>query len=324
MLNIAIIGVGGLGMRYVQSLAKFKYEAKIQIVDVSPQALERTEELFYSSNPFEHLRLESINEIGGLEEELDIVAIATGSKPRRELAEELLRTKHVKYLILEKFLFPQMDDYAAMERIIKEHGCKVWVNCARRIFDFYIQLKEEFRGKEITFALRGGAWGIGCNAIHFLDLISFMTDDMGNIHINTGKLDQEIIASKRNGYIEFTGTITGSMSGCGCFSFTSDKAGDAPIIYSIISEDKVCIVNELGGKAVFFDAAKNWDSREWSFSVGMQSEFTAPLFEEIIETGECMLPDYHTSMKIHMPFLEELLKFMNDRNGTSEKLCPIT
>lgn len=324
MLHIAIIGVGGLGMRYVQSLARFRYEAKIQMVDISREALEKAEALFYSAGSGNHLVLESMESLDGLERCLDIAAIVTGSGPRRRLLEELLETKQVKNLLLEKVLFPQMDDYVAAERMIKDHGCKAWVNCGRRLFDFYNQLKAEFEGERITFLLRGGAWGIGCNGIHFLDLISFITGDMGGIRIYTEKLDDEIIESRRAGYIEFTGTLTGSMEGCDNFSITSDKAGDAPIIYTIASEKKLCMVNELAGRAAFLDAEGNWNSREILFSTRMQSEFTAPLFEEIIETGGCMLPDYQTSMRIHMPLLKELLNFMNLKNGTEEKICPIT
>ena len=324
MLHIAIIGVGGLGMRYVQSLARFKYEAKIQIVDISDQALEKTKELFYSMRPETHLILESFHTIEGLEEQLDIAAIATGSMPRRKLTESLLDTKHVKYLILEKVLFPQIEDYTVIKQKIEEHGCKAWVNCGRREQDFFSQLKEEFGGERIDFSLTGNAWGLGCNTVHFLDLISYITGDTEKICMNTEQLDSEMIKSKRPGYIEFTGTLTGSMGKCCRFSITSNKGENVPIIYVISSRNKLCIVKEFDKKAVYFESETNWESREVSFPTKLQSEVTAQLFEKIIETGNCRLPDYETSMKIHVPFLQELLKFMSRQNGKNTDICPIT
>lgn len=324
MLHIAIIGVGGLGMRYVQSLAHFRYEAKIQIVDISDQALEKTKELFYSMKPEKHLILESFHTLEGLEEHLDIVAVATGSKPRRKLTENLLDTKHVKYLILEKVLFPQVEDYMVINRKIEEHGCKVWVNCGRREQEFFKQLKEEFAGEPFEFSLTGGAWGLGCNTVHFLDLISFITGDTEKICIYSKELDREIIQSKRSGYIEFTGTLTGNMGKCRSFSITSDRGADAPIIYVISSKNRLCIVKEFDKKAVYFESKNHWEGKEVSLQMKLQSEITAPLFEKIVETGSCNLSDYETAMKIHVPFLQELLKFMNRHNETDTDMCPIT
>ena len=55
-----------------------------------------------------------------------------------------------------------------------------------------------------------------------------------------------------------------------------------------------------------------------------QSQVTQNLVKEIIETGECELPTYEISAKLHRPMLEGFLQHLNSFSKESVEECPIT
>lgn len=54
----------------------------------------------------------------------------------------------------------------------------------------------------------GGDWGLGCNAIHFLDLLTFFTRKV-DFELDISHLDSEIRVSKKERFVEFTGFLLG-------------------------------------------------------------------------------------------------------------------
>lgn len=324
MYKFAIVGCGVLGMRYIQSLAQLNIEATIYAVDVSKEALEKSRDLFEGNNPSEQVKLCLCNKIDEIADEIDIAAIVTTSGARRALVEELLGSKQVKYLILEKVLFPCLEDYEAVEKLLREKQVKTWVNCGRRTIPFFSWLKEEFQDQKVRFELTGGAWGIGCNSIHYIDLINFITGNEEGLVLYTEKLDNDITESKRGGYIEFTGTLEGATDACDFFSLHSEAGETEPEIYTISSKEKMCIVNEGGGVAYMLRKKEQWAMETITLKAYYQSTMTSGLFEEIVKTGNCMLPNYATAQKEHVPFITSLLSFMNKDREEKMTRCPIT
>ena len=49
-------------------------------------------------------------------------------------------------------------------------------------------------------------WGLGCNTIHFLDLFGFFLKT-NKIKVSHSNLDNKIYKSKREGYLEFKGSL---------------------------------------------------------------------------------------------------------------------
>lgn len=324
MYKFAIIGCGSLGARYIQSLATYREEAIVYAVDILDESLNKAKELFKSNKSSGKVELKLCHDIEELENNLDIVAIATTSAPRRNIIEKLLNSKNVKYLILEKVLFPYLEDYEEVYILLKQKAVKTWINCNRRIIPFFSQLKKEFENQNIRFELTGGSWGLGCNSIHYLDLINFITGSTDGISISTEKLDSEIIDSKRSGYIEFTGTLEGKTNRCEFFYLHSEAGEVSPILYSISSDNKVCIVNESGGIAYLFKRETGWTLETIPLKAYYQSTITSILFEEIMKKGSCTLPDYEIAKAEHIPFIKALLEFMNKDGVEETKRCLIT
>lgn len=325
MYHIAIIGVGGLGSRHLQSLASLKEPAEIQAVDISEESISVARERFESMRPGAHLSLSFCRTVADLNHQLDVVIVATNSMPRRSIVEELLAAKSVRMMILEKVLFPKLEDYSAIDELLRKSGCQTWVNHPRRLLPFYQRLREIFaEEKNIHVDIYGGNWGLACNSMHFLDLIGHIAGD-GTAPVIYGKgLDQEILPSKRKGYIEFTGTLTGDMGRCQMFSITSAAGEMTPVRMAILGEQVECVIHEERNKAFILRQKDNWNVEACSIDGKLQSESTGPLVETLLRTGICDLPDYQTAMREHIPFIRALLEILSQRKGEEVIVCPVT
>ena len=179
VVSVAIIGGGGnLGSRHLQALALTQIPLTVEVVDVSDKFLDVAKER-WNQMPQNSL-VQSINfykNIEDLKSDLDVVIVATSSLPRRSIVEKLLETKNVKYLVLEKVLFPKLSDYDAVQRLLAEKNVKTFVNCGRRNTFFYKQMRELFKSeKHVSMHASAVDLGLGCNTIHFLDTYCFISD----------------------------------------------------------------------------------------------------------------------------------------------------
>ena len=171
MKKIAIIGAGQLGSRHLQGIAQSKINIDIEVVEPFEQSRIMAKDRYYEIENRKNINnihfYESIKE---LSTNLDIVIVATGANVRSKIVIELLKLKQVKYLILEKVLFQTIEEYFIVEKILKETNTLCWVNHTRRMFPFYTKLKQLFKNSEqISYNYQGGDWGVGCNALHFID-----------------------------------------------------------------------------------------------------------------------------------------------------------
>lgn len=326
MRQIAIVGAGNLGGRHLQALAMLKEPANIYIVDVSEDSLSRAVKWFNEKKPESFLSLKALTNIGDLPNEIDLLINATSANVRAWLTARLLKEKEIKYMILEKVLFQREADYDSIGELIAKSNCKTWVNCPRRTVSFYQTLSEIVRGQtEIEFCMSGVNWGLGCNTVHFLDLLAFLTGDTSFV-LSSKKLDAEIEESKRKGFKEFTGTLTGHCASCAYISLTSKKEGQEPPLITLRNPNFACLIKESEQKAYLMRSDNKWVIEEYSLNGKYQSDLTNLIAENIFENGECELTPYNESVEIHLPFIRVMLDFINNNKKVEERtdICPIT
>lgn len=316
MYNIAVIGVGALGKRHLQSIMNSKYDMKIYCIDPYEHAMDGfldenqsvNKEVFFSTN------------IDIVPREIDFALFSMSSNGRREMFEQLIERATVKYVVFEKVLFQKVEDYYAVEKELKENGIKAWVNCGRRVQDLWMGLKKEMDKVEtFEYHIAGGRWGMACNTVHILDAIAYLAgcDDMILLDLN---LKNEIIESKRKGYKEFFGTIDGRCGKCNNFSISCYDT-DLPSVIDIITPDCRYRINEAKGECS--KTSIDGSVIETNFKVKLQSQLTETYIESLFKTGTLALASFEESMKIHLSLIEPLTDFFV-RNGMEERLCPIT
>jgi hypothetical protein len=299
MLQIALIGAGQLGSRHLQGLALLDRPARVTVVDPTDTSLATARERFAQ---VKQGKVEAVftQSIGDLPRELDGAVVATGADVRRKAIEALLGQSKVKVALLEKVLFQKIEDYAAVGALLEKRGTRAWVNCAQRLWPFFRDLRPRTLGKSnVDIVVNGANWGLGCNAIHNLDLLHFMTgSDECRIE---SRLDPGTIPSKRPGFIEFTGTLVAHGVRGNRVLQVSEREGDAPFEIEVRTPDSVFV---------------------WTLKDGapFQSQLTHGVLADMLDKGTSVLPGYPESAALHVSMLEVFLRHL----GPDADACAIT
>ena len=332
--NIAVIGVGNIGFRRLQSLVTLPSD---QYSQYSIFALEPVEERrTFLSKEFQNVpNLTILKDIAELPPVIDLAVIATSSNVRKAVFQELIEHSTVKNIIFEKVLFQKVSDYYYVKDRLRSLNIKAWVNTARREAVPYQELRDALRScREFIFTTIGGQWGMGCNSVHVLDLIEFLSGspvDEGSLSISN--LESGIVPSKRSGFYEFFGTITGRAGKCKHFSITCMNNSTLPSLKEITTEDTRYVIDEGNGKIRIEKQGEGVVTKD--FKLPYISQITSKIATEIFETGTCYLPDYEASMETHLKFIKPLFGFFKENgfssaaeNNTTEsmenEICPIT
>jgi len=324
MKKIAIIGAGQLGSRHLQGIAQSSFDISIEVVEPFEVSRKIAQDRFYQiENRKKITDISFYDAIEKLSDDIDLVIIATSADVRFKVVKELLDKKNVLNIVLEKVLFQSIDEYYIIEKLLEENNVECWVNHPRRMFPFYKQLKEELKdANQIAYNFQGGDWGLGCNGLHFIDHLSYLSNAT-NLTINNNLLDNDIYDSKREGFIEFNGLLTGSLNNH-VFSLYSNAEKSSGIL-SIVSDVLTVTIDEGKGKIIMTKRDNQWQEEVIETKiVYFQSELSNILIEDILIKKTCDLPTYKEALNLHVPFIKSLLNHMHTVTGEEHKLCPIT
>lgn len=320
--NIAIIGCGNLGRRHLQAAVKCTYPIDIYVYDINTDVFKLADDIVKNEEKNPETTVNYITSLEQLPRELFTVVVASSANGRAETVKALLNNSEVAYLILEKVLFQKYEDYDEIEKLLEEKRVTAYVNCPRRYFDIYHTLKELLNGKEFKTYISGSNWGLGCNFIHMLDMISFIAG-IKDLHVDISKLDDNVIESKRAGYKEITGTITGSIGTCKEFSVSSYADKDADFTIYFESENERILLLESLKTCYIIGESTSWKMEKKNFDILYQSGLTNKYIESMIESKSCQLTSYKESALLHKAFIKPLTDFFAER-GVKNRLCPIT
>ncbi len=324
MYRIALIGAGQLGSRHLQGIAKSQVDIAIEIVEPYESSRKMAEQRYHEIEKNIHVKnIQFMESLDSLSDQLDIVIIATNADVRLNIVKELLSIKKVNKLILEKVLFQTVEAYYEVEDLLSQTQTECWVNHPRRMFPFYQNLKKELeKAKQINYTVQGGDWGIGCNGLHFIDHLAFLSEKE-DLTISNNFLDPLLYQSKRANNVEFNGMINGII-GNHLFSLYSNSEY-CPLTLTITSDVLSVYIDESRGFVRMARKENGWQWEEFNQKIiFFQSELTNRLIEDLILTDTCMLPTYKEAMALHIPFIETLLIHISKVSGNKMILCPIT
>ena len=325
MKRVFIIGAGELGSRHLQALKDVNQNIDINVIDPSSESLDIAKERYEAIPGNQNNKIsynESINNIDSLKQ-IDIVIIATSSNVRSMVTIDLLNRFKVNTIIFEKILFAKKDDYFIIDKLLKGKDISAYVNCPMRTLSFYNNIKESFQGTKFKYLVSGSQYGLVTNLIHYLDHMSFLnhnTDYSGD----TSFLEKELIKSKRKGFYELNGTFQVNFKNGTQGFFHCDSKGNSPIVVQAFNNKVHFISMESEGKVLISKAQNDWKWEEITFNIPFQSQLTTVLVESLFDNNTCLLPTYEESMKIHLPYLDSLLNFVNDNNELKFTHYPFT
>jgi hypothetical protein len=314
---ITLIGAGQLGSRYLQGLAKSKSKLDIWVMDPSKDSLVRANARWMEAKGQEDGHsCHFVDSIMQFPENVDLAIVATTADVRADVVELLAAHSRVRFWVLEKVLAQSLLDLDRMTQAT--HNAEgVWVNLPFRTMDWHKKLGSKFfDGRVVGIAVHGGDWGLACNALHYLDLVSFWTG-RSLVTVNSDKLDNHWHHSKRLGFYDVYGELKANFAG-GLDVFLDSKNTNTPHIIEVMTTDGDWIVNEVEGRAI------GPGGNVILGRVELQSDMSALLVETILELKDCELPTLADAVELHRPFLKSLFSHWNQTNICYDSKLPIT
>lgn len=315
--NCLLVGAGQLGSRYLQGLSGIDRQLKITVVDPASTSLDaarqRLDEVSLAT-PHEVLFATSLDEAPN---QLDLALVATPAHCRADVV-AAIRTRHeVSAWILEKVLAQSAQQVEQIEKALEGHS-QVWVNTPRRLMSWHQGIKEQFHASgpaALRVRMSGGHWGLACNAIHFIDLVSWWTGASVDGVDGSGLGNWQ--PSKRSGFQEVFGTLVVNFRDGSSLELSCNQT-DAPFRIEVETPEGIWLIEEAAGKAV------GPSGQEIAGQLSFQSALTAPLVEQILTAGRCELPSLADSASQHRPFLDALRQHWNHSQSREDLTVPIT
>jgi threonine dehydrogenase-like Zn-dependent dehydrogenase len=326
MLNIAIIGCGQIGSRHLQGLSRLNESAVIYLVDNLAKSIEVAKERFnevVNKDKIDQFEIK-VRNIAEIEDDIDVAIIATSSLNRAQITKELVLYNKVKYIVFEKFLFQKRTDYDEIRPLLERNNIKSWVNQWMCFTDAFQEIIEWVGGAKIEILVSGNGFGLGCNAVHFIDILDYASSREKNFEKITKRLDSKVIKSKREGFYEVHGEIEVVSGGSKLSIISLNNKADGVINFTFSCGERHISAKFTMGtlKSEFYEFGKHKFNKD--YSVPPQSKMSDKLILDIVSTGKCNLPNYDRSALHHKIIIDLLDDHIRDNSDWIGEGCPIT
>ena len=315
--TVLLLGAGQLGSRYLQGLSGIDRPLNITVVDPASASLDVARQRLDEVSPATSHEVQFSTSLDQAPKQLDLALAVTPAHCRADVVDAISAQHEVSAWILEKVLAQSRQQVDQIERTLAGHP-RVWVNTPRRLMAWHQAIKEQLLASGPT-ALRvrmaGGHWGLACNAIHFIDLVSWWTGASVDV-VDTRRLG-DWQPSKRFGFQEVFGTLVVNFRDGSSLELSCNQSDALPRI-EVETPEGIWLIEEAAGKAV------GPSGQAIAGKLSFQSALTAPLVEQILTAGRCELPSLADSASQHLPFLEALLKHWNYSQSRQDSAVPIT
>lgn len=323
MKKILVAGAGQIGSRHLQALAKSSFDIDLYVYDRSDQSLEISKSRFEEIPENSFIKsIQYINSLELLPEKIELLVLSTPASVRLQAFKEIAAQSKVLNVLFEKVLFQSSKEIAEADEILNEKGINAWVNCPKRLYDVNEKIISAINDDStVEYIVEGGNWGIGCNAIHFIDHMSCLTGDV-NYELKLNKLDQKIHESKRAGFVDFTGTLEISFSKGHSMKLIATPEEKSRYDLKIKIDNQIFEMDEFTNELRVRDLEGNL-IENIKYNYPFQSDMTQNVAQSILFKNQCRLPDFNESSHLHRQMLEPLLSFYKELGGELSRL-PIT
>ena len=299
-----IIGMGNIGLRYLQSILNTDENYQVICYDISKNFQDRTIS-FLSNNNLSNKKIVFSPSLELLEDNTDndtIVILATTAEKREELILQFAK-KTPKLIVSEKLVCTSRESYLNLIKELNEINYNdVLVNFFPRNQPFFKELARDLTNVAgLKMCVEIPTLGLACNGIHFIDIFlwlsgSYKYKNQNSLHIDTYE-------QKRPGFYDFAGLIEIESQINSSYLRLRDNSSNSEQYISISYNDKHY-------KFYMFDEllveAHNKD--RYKYKLNHVSQYICREIISYIEDGKCYLPnifDAYHSHSVLFDFIEE-------------------
>jgi hypothetical protein len=310
MVNVCLIGCGGVGKRHLEAMLKVKNDINIEVVEPN---IENTPTTLVGQN------INYFSKIEDVSNNIDICLIATTANVRKKVILELVSKKNVKFMILEKVVFQNEKDFDEIIKLFEEKNIKSWVNCHLRAQPIYKELKtQSIISYDTTMTYEySDDFTLSSSAIHILDLFSYLCDDY-DLEIQDIVTDTELKSSRHSGCVDFNGYM--KVKSTNGYELVVKKR-DAHF-----GEHLTIYHNDLTVRSSEGDDPDNRIGfvQDKKIPYVWQSSLTNSYIDDIIEKSDCNLSTLENSAKLHKIMLKSFRNLLKEKYNREVVDCPIT
>ena len=310
MVNVCLIGCGGVGKRHLEAMLKVKNDINIEVVEPN---IENTPTTLVGQN------INYFSKIEDVSNNIDICLIATTANVRKKVILELVSKKNVKFIILEKVVFQNEKDFDEIIKLFEEKNIKSWVNCHLRAQPIYKELKtQSIISYDTTMTYEySDDFTLSSSAIHILDLFSYLCDDY-DLEIQDIVTDTELKSSRHSGCVDFNGYM--KVKSTNGYELVVKKR-DAHF-----GEHLTIYHNDLTVRSSEGDDPDNRIGfvQDKKIPYVWQSSLTNSYIDDIIEKSDCDLSTLENSAKLHKIMLKSFRNLLKEKYNREVVDCPIT
>lgn len=286
-MKICIVGVGNIGMRYVQGISKTFPDARLFLVDNAARLRELAE--------MKLANVELLESLDAIDDAIDICVVSTSCEPRLAIYKRCLEL-NPRYVILEKYLFKSRKEF---EECLLLERVPTFVNqwmFGSKTFDCLFELGAK------SVALTGSNWGLACNAVHWIDVFKRQLN-ITHLQVGGNTSISRVFASKRAGYEEIYGELV-----------FADEDSDKSFRLIDQGDENFAGFQEIlvDGKVYHFDYTQISHDKKVLSHFPYFSDLIGDITSDIIETGGCSLPLLEESISQHL-LMEEILETLDKR-----------
>ena len=248
MNRVAIIGCGNIGYRHLSAAASLPAIDEIYVVE--PNDHRRLQCLRDNPPPSAGARLiglKSVRDLVDLQTDLQLVISAVTSDVQTQLAPQIAGLMS-SALLLEKPVAQGTRALAGLVAVLS--GKRVFVNCARGLWSGYSEARQLLSETQVHLEASGNLLGLGCNAVHFLELFRYLTST-SHVFASNAQFQLSPLGNKRGiDYEEFIGTASFRTERGDTLQLTSGFVSERPSTVSLIAKEsatgKILLVVDEG------------------------------------------------------------------------------
>ena len=260
-MKVILVGAGRMGLAHLRGLDGRDLE--IHVVD--PREATEADVRSLAASTGLAGSMEWHRSLSAAPADADAVILAETADGRLERLEHFV-SQGVRKILVEKPLEQSRLRTRRVAELVQDHGVEARVNFGFRTLALYASAHEEPAPFRLT--VTGGAFGLACNGIHFIDAALFMSRG-DSAKLLFAEVLPDVVPSPRGpGFRDYGGEALIRFADTSTLSLHSDPLTRGPIVVTLERPDRTTIVDLQGGAAIVYSEEPETHHPVYRYGVG--------------------------------------------------------